>query len=258
MPGLQRLRSKLFLARWSLLLWALFTLGISLAAWQLFPGVHFMSDGGLQGILLVVLVDLVLGPLLFLIAANPDKPRREQLTDAIVLISIQLAAMGWGGWQVYTQRPVAISYLASEGMAIPTIAANFTRQDITVTELQGSPLGALPGFHVLLGPGDAAKALQKMVDTGIPLSAQREYLRPLFAHGDAVFTRQQRFLDYWAGEGQPLWQAWTAAHSGKEPAAYRHLLFAGRHGNAVLLVNADDTLAGYIRLPGMGLPAALK
>ena len=30
------------------------------------------------------------------------------------------------------------------------------------------------------------------------------------------------------GEGQPLWQAWTAAHGGKEPAAYRHLLFAGR------------------------------
>lgn len=258
MPGLQRLRSKLFLARWSLLLWALFTLGISLAAWLLFPGVHFMSDGGLQGILLVVLVDLVLGPLLFFIAANPDKPRREQVTDAIVLISIQLAAMGWGSWQVYTQRPVAISYLAADDILVPVIPAHLAPQHVTATSLPGSRLGKLPAFHVLLGPGDAAKALEKMKETGIPMSAQREYLRPLFAHAEAVFSRQQRFHAYWAAEGMPLWQAWTDKHEGKEPAAYRHLLFIGRHGNAVLLVNADDTLAGYIRLPGMGLPEGLK
>lgn len=258
MPGLQRLRSKLFLARWSLLLWALFTLGISLAAWQLFPGVHFMSDGGLQGILLVVLVDLVLGPLLFLIAANPDKPRREQLTDAIVLISIQLAAMGWGGWQVYTQRPVAISHLATDDMLVPVTASSFTMQGINVADVKASTLGKLPAFHVHLKNTDGLKAFEAMVSTGVPVSAQRAYLRPLFDHEDIVFMRQERFIRYWQTDGRAAWDTWTADHGGKSPAEWRHLLFRGRHGNAILVIAPDNTLAGHIGLPGADLPDSLK
>ena len=257
MPGLQRLRSKLYLTRWSLLIWLTFTIGISLAAWQLFPGVHFMADGGLQGIKLVVLVDLVLGPLLFFIAANPEKSTRERLLDITLLTIVQLSAISWGSWQIYSQRPVALSHLPAECMLVPVTASSFAMQDIRVTDLKGSMLGELPAFHVQLKGADAQSALNTMLATGVPVSAQRDYLKPLFDHADIIFNRQERFIRYWNADGKELWEDWSHAHGKKSPDDYRHLLFRGRHGNAVLLLNPDNTLAGYIDLPGIALLEAL-
>lgn len=257
MPGLQRLRAKLFLTRWSLLLWLAFTISISITAWQLFPGAHFMADGGFQGIRLVVLVDLVLGPLLFFVAANPEKSARERRIDIALLMTVQLCAMGWGAWQVYSQHPVAVSHLPAEGMLVPVTAANFSAQDLDVSDIKSSMLGKMPAFHVLLKGPDAKKALEVMQSTGTPVSAQRDYLRPLFDHSDVVFNRQERFIRYWGADGKGLWEKWSHAHGNKSPADYRQLLFRGRHGNAILLVNPDNTLAGHILLPGITLPEEL-
>lgn len=243
-----KLRAKIRMARWNLLLWAVFALAISIACWRLFPDALFWVDGGLRGILLVTSVDLVLGPLLFFLVANPAKNLRERRIDFITLFAVQILAMAWGGWQVYVQRPVAISYIR-EGLAFPVTMNHFSAQNITPDALPASRLGELPAFFVSLPGGkDAARAYYKLTRSPIPLTAQVGLLKPLFSH-DQVFFNAGRFQSYWAGQGKPDWQEWTARHGGKAVTDYRFILLAGRYGNAALVLDQYNQLLGHIRLP---------
>ncbi|MFN3587100.1 MAG: hypothetical protein ACK4UT_06320 [Moraxellaceae bacterium] len=251
-----QLRQRAWLARFSFLLWLAFAIGISLASWHLFPDAHFWVDGGIQGIKLVVLVDLVLGPVLFFLVAHPEKSARLRRLDSIVLFSIQLAAIAWGSWQVFTQRPVAISHL-EDGYAVPLIPGYFRAQNVTLESLPASAIGHLPAFRATLPRGGALAALQEMINSGIPVAARARFLSPLLDHREAVFGDEGRFHRYLQGPGQALWAAWVADHPGRAPADYHYLVLAGRHGNALLLLDRDYRYAGHLRLPGEGIPPEL-
>lgn len=254
---LTKLRVKVWMARWSLLLWTSFAIAISIASWLLFPGAHFWVDGGLQGIQLVVSVDLILGPVLFMLVANPAKSLRERRLDAIALFSIQLLAMSWGGWQVYTQRPVALSYMP-EGFALPLIARDFSQQGLHPDSLPASRIGVLPAFYVELPSGkDALAELLGLLNGKAQIAAHASLLKPLFDHEKKVFSSDKRFQTYWAGAGAADWQAWSAQHGSKPSSDYRFIMFAGRYGNAALVLDKNKQLVGHIRLPGEVLPAAL-
>jgi len=75
-----------------------------------YPEPFFTAQGGWQGIRLMALVDLVLGPSLTLIVFNHLKPRKEILTDLSVIALVQVCALVWGGYQVYSQRPIALVF----------------------------------------------------------------------------------------------------------------------------------------------------
>lgn len=251
----EKWRAKIRLSRWSLILWAAFATAIAIASWHLFPGAFFWVDGGLQGIGLVVAVDLVLGPALFLLVANPGKSSRERRLDAAALFTIQFLAMVWGGWQVYTQRPVAISYLP-EGFAVPQVMRNFTPQKVSPEQLPASRLEEIPAFYVSL-PTSPAK-MAELLSGSVPIAARKELLSPLFKHENEVFEQPQRFHDYWKGEGAQNWQKWTANHGNKPSTDYRFISLIGRFGTAVLILTPDNHAAGFIRLPGPDLPNGLQ
>lgn len=253
-PG-EKWRAKIRLSRLSLMLWAIFTTTIAIASWYLFPGAFFWVDGGIEGIALVVAVDLILGPILFLLVANPNKSKRERRLDAAVLFTIQFLAMGWGGWQVYAQRPVAISYLP-EGFAVPQIMRNFDLQNSSPDQLPASQLGKMPAFYVSL-PANTAKMVE-LLSGSVPISARKELLSPLFKHDKDVFEQQHRFHDYWRGEGAQDWQKWTIRHGNKPSADYRFISLIGRFGTAVIILTPENQPAGYIRLPGPDLPNGLR
>ena len=73
-----------------------------------FPGDLFFMDGGWQGIKLVAMVDLVLGPALTLLLFKPGKP--SLVFDLSVVASIQVAALLYGFYTTSTQRIVALVY----------------------------------------------------------------------------------------------------------------------------------------------------
>ena len=254
---LEKLRAKVWMARWNLLLWAVFTVAISIACWLLFPGALFQVDGGLRGILLVTSIDLILGPVLFLLVANPAKSLRERRVDVTTLTAIQLLAMAWGGWQVYVQRPVAISYMY-EGFAMPLTTSPFAQQKISPDSLPSSPLGTLPAFYVDLPRGEGfAQAYYQLTRSKIPINAQAALLKPLFNHEQVLLSVAHRFQSYWTGEGAVAWQSWTSRHDGKPPADYRFILLRGRYGNAVLILDQSNQLVGHILLAGEDPPSVL-
>lgn len=83
-----------------------------------FPAPFFFSEGGWQGMKIMIGVDLVLGPLLTLLIYNPLKRRKEIIIDLSVIVIIQLSALAWGLSNVYSQRIMAISYWESSFYAV--------------------------------------------------------------------------------------------------------------------------------------------
>lgn len=72
--------------------------------WYPFP-YHELS-GGRELFLLVVSVDVVCGPLLTMVLFNPAKPRGELWRDLGLIGFVQLAALAYGLFAVWTARPL--------------------------------------------------------------------------------------------------------------------------------------------------------
>jgi hypothetical protein len=75
-----------------------------------YPGPFREMAGGQGLFLLIVSVDVVLGPLLTLVAFNPAKRRAELRRDLAVIATLQMAALAYGVFTVWEVRPVAIVY----------------------------------------------------------------------------------------------------------------------------------------------------
>jgi len=80
---------------------ALLSAGLVFLIW--YPGL-FASATGVAGIFLIVLgVDVVIGPLITLIVFNPAK--RELRRDLVIVLVLQLAALAYGMHTVWIARP---------------------------------------------------------------------------------------------------------------------------------------------------------
>lgn len=68
--------------------------------------------GGTRLFLLLSGCDIVLGPLLSLVIYNSRKPRRELITDYVVIGAVQLAALIYGMYVVAVARPAFVVFSA--------------------------------------------------------------------------------------------------------------------------------------------------
>jgi hypothetical protein len=79
--------------------------------WYHWPGWYLTAVA--RVLLIVGSVDLVLGPLLTLIVANPGKPRRTLARDIAMIAAVQLAALLYGGWTLWSGRPLYYTFSAN-------------------------------------------------------------------------------------------------------------------------------------------------
>lgn len=85
-------------------------LGCLYLGWYRWPG-WYLSDVT-RVFLVMVCVDVVLGPTLTLIIANQKKPRRELTRDIGIIVAVQLCALAYGSVQLWNGRP--LYYVFSE------------------------------------------------------------------------------------------------------------------------------------------------
>lgn len=151
----------------------------------LYPYPYREVSGGRELFMLLVGVDVVMGPLITLCIFNTRKPRAELRRDLAIVVLLQLSALGYGLWTVAVARPVHLVFefdrfrvvhaidvpeeqLGREPKEVrampwtgPTLLAvrPFRSQqenlDATLAALQGLPLAARPD---LWEPYDAARA----------------------------------------------------------------------------------------------------
>ena len=144
------------------------------AVWYPYP--YREISGGRELFLLVVTVDVIMGPLMTLAVFNLNKPRKELRRDLTVIGVLQLAALAYGLWTVAVARPVHLVFeidrfrvvhavdiepellaRAPEGLRQlpltgPTLLSVREFKDSkesfegTMAALQGASLGARPDF----------------------------------------------------------------------------------------------------------------
>ena len=110
------------------------TLLAALVFWAWYPHPYRGLMGSFKLFWLVVGVDVICGPLLTFILANPKKKRCEMLLDLSLVATIQLSAFVYGLHSVYEARPVVLVYEVDRLRAL-------TKADIYEVELPQAPEG---------------------------------------------------------------------------------------------------------------------
>jgi len=86
-------------------------LGCLYFGWYRWPG-WYLTDVT-RVVLVMVCVDVVLGPTLTLIIANQKKSRRELARDIGIIVAVQLCALGYGSVSLWNGRPLYYAFSES-------------------------------------------------------------------------------------------------------------------------------------------------
>ena len=215
-----------------------------------YPQPHFSASGGWQGLIIVALVDLVLGPCLTLIIYNTSKPKKELLTDLSLIILLQVAALSYGVHTVYTQRPAALVFWEDKFYTVP--AAVFDQQKISLDKLKVFSTQQ-PALIYAEKPHNAAglKAMLVMLNEQqrppfqlLPLYRPlNDYKATIFAQGIDIDEVIQANADMAAQLQQLL------AKSHTQQADNIYLVLESKYQNIILVFNTDIELLGFLKAP---------
>lgn len=156
-----------------------------------FPAPYNEFAGGNQLFVILVSVDLLVGPLLTFIACAPGKTRRHLAMDLGVIAALQLIALAYGLYVVALARPVV---LAAENEAFRVVSANEVKFD----ELGSAPVG----YRRLSWTGPKLVGVKPAVDNQDVMSSLE-----LALQGYDMGTRPSRWQPYEQSRKQVVSQA---------------------------------------------------
>jgi hypothetical protein len=209
--------------------------------------------GGLSLFMLLVSVDVILGPALTAVAASPAKPVAELRRDLAVIVVVQLAAFIYGVYTIAMARPVHLAFEVDR-MHVVTAA------DIEPTTLRD----ALPEFRrlpwfgpTLVGaakptkPEDQTRAFDLGV-AGIDLAMIPANWRDYASQSDEVWARArpaQALIEKYPQSADGLDE--IASASGQPIAALRFLPLQSRQASWVTIVAAPGSrVVGHLPFDG--------
>jgi hypothetical protein len=203
-----------------------------------YPRPYFHAAGGATLLVLLIGVDVIIGPLLTLIVFDPKK--RTLRIDLAVIAALQLGALAYGSWIMFNARPV---FVAFAGDRFELVAAN---------EIDDEDLAqAAPAYRrlPLTGP--------KVVGAALPVIAEeRERLGLAAMLGGSIGLFPQHYVPYAAvartavSRSLPLAKLRKkypdhaqdidaiVAATGKEDSGLRYLPLQARHGDMSVVVDA--------------------
>ena len=196
-----------------------------------YPDFFFETDGGWQGLRLLLGVDLVLGPLLTLVVYRAGKPGlRFDLTAIGVIQATCLAA---GIWIVHGERPLAMVYI--DGSFYSVTAQSFKEVGAPVPNLDLLP-GSYPKWVTVKLPEDLTEqsvVRGKMLGAGRMLSTLSDRYVPFDV--DHVDDRESRTVDEIVDQDRDskALPAWLAEYGGSADA-YRFFPFGARYAYSYL------------------------
>ncbi|PSJ81221.1 fimb protein [Neisseria iguanae] len=122
-------------AGWHLLISLLLAGAAALLVFKLwYPHPYEELTGGLALYQLVVVVDVICGPLLTLVLASPKKSAKERVVDFSLIGTIQLAALLYGLYSVSLARPVVAAFEQDRIMVV-------TAAEVDHAQLANAPEG---------------------------------------------------------------------------------------------------------------------
>ncbi len=222
-------------------------LGISLAIFAAlaavvifiwYPDFFFTTDGGWQGIRLIAMVDVVLGPLMTLIVFDRRKPELKR--DLTIIGMIQAACLAGGVYVVYTERPLALVYV--DGQFNSMSAHSYTDVGLPVPDLSRFP-GRYPKRLMVKIPQDPdqqSNVRQDALVRHVPLRAMSNLYEP-YRYGDLNVSQEAvPIADLQTLKSGPHAIAhWKSTHRGNIDE-YAFFKFGARYDYTFLGVSRED------------------
>lgn len=228
-----------------------------------YPEPFFSIDGGLHGVKLIALVDLVVGPLLTLIIYR--KGKKGLAKDMSVIAFMQIICLCYGIWTLYQYRPIALVFY--QGSFYSMDVSKYVRQSDALRRVKEVG-GQIPGRVIVELPTgfDEIRALRRSATAkGETLFAQIELYRPLDNQFDKIKLYARDLTQYLHRHplDRMVLEQWVNKHGGKAEdytfipvlSRFKHSLLAFSNATGEMLGAVDILLPLNIELPYRQDPA---
>lgn len=247
-----------FASRWSLMHFGISAGVVGIAAWMVFfvlypaPWRNLLEVSAIFGV--VVVVDVVCGPLLTFVLASPSKSFRERITDLTLVSLIQLSALGYGLWSVYVARPVALVF---EVDRLFVVTGNEVQMDLL--SQAPKPLRKLPCFGVIqVGLREAASPTEYLESVEQSIQGVTQAMRPNWwrIYDDEVRLALQKRAKPLREliESRPAQAGELAAAIRKSGVDSKDLLYlpltSSKASAWIALINSDGEMVGWAPIDG--------
>lgn len=226
----------------SILLW------IIIKIW--YPQPFFSASGGWQGLKIVALVDLVLGPLITLVIYSTTKTKKALFQDIGVIVIIQLAALSFGIYTIYSERPVALVFWEHEFYTIP--ASALKKQGVNLETLQQFS-DQKPAMVFAEKPTTVA-GLKEMLkinqEQQVPPTQQFSLYRPFQPYSQQALQHSVNLSEIISVNKDMADQLKTLldeTHTQQKDNYY--LALKSKYQNIILVFNAKAEQIGYLKAP---------
>ncbi|MFV0680794.1 hypothetical protein [Ottowia sp.] len=203
--------------------------------------------------LLVLVVDVVCGPLLTLILANPRKSRHERWLDFGLVGLIQTLALAYGLYSVWIARPVVLAFEVDRFVVV-------TANEVDVAALPKAPqnMRSLPFFGVrqvgTRAPDNSDEMLKSLEQQlgGLTPAMQPDWWVPWQDKIQDMKARAKPLSELMARRPQDAQALREAANAAKaDPAKLFYLpLTSSKVKEWVALLDADMKIVGYAPVDG--------
>lgn len=156
-------------------------LGLLYLGWYRWPGWYVAGVSSVVAV--VVAVDLTLGPLMTFLVAQPTKPRPELARDIAIIATVQLCALVYGTYSLWSGRP--LFYVYSVNTLEVVQAYDFNSHELAVARQQHAVIMphwySLPRWIWVPLPKDskeAGKILATVLNGGDDITSMPQYFKP--------------------------------------------------------------------------------
>jgi hypothetical protein len=196
-------------------------------------------------------VDVVCGPLLTLILANPDKSLKERCIDFGFVGLLQILALAYGFYVLYQVKPVAIVFEVDRLVLVSR--ADVDENAFVSSELKPKHWWSAPALLAIRDPKDGNETLQsiQLSMQGIEPSAQPDWWAPI-AEGSATLKSRMhplQLLESKYPDNKDILN--FLKRSKKTSNEFFYLPFTtGKVKEWVVVFDADAEIVGYLPLDG--------
>jgi hypothetical protein len=218
-----------------------------------YPAPFDVIAGGTTLFLLLVSVDVVLGPALTFVAASPGKPRREFRNDLAVIVALQIAAFAYGVYTIALARPVFESFEVDRFHVVTAGDVESDQLAKAPPELRSLPWTG-PKLIAAVKPTDPAEQLKSMElgMAGLDLSMFPGNWRPYDSQRHLAWERARPARELTARHPKlQIELTHIAEAEGKPVADLRFLPLVSRQVSWVaVLAPPDARVVGYLPVDG--------